>query len=145
MLEHILKSGINFYLIRMDVNPIAVVIAALVPFFLGYVWYTIVFNKPWMKEVGIKEGTTVGEIDIKKQLIGSFILELIMAVVLSYFLGRDADAGKGLVTGLLIGIIVALSFGVNYFFEGKTLNHWCINAGYNTILFTVMGLIIGAM
>lgn len=129
----------------MEINIVAVVISALVPFFLGYAWYTIIFNKPWMKEVGIKEGVTVGEIDIKKQLIGSFVLELIIAVVLSVMLGKDADAGKGAVTGLLVGLAVALSFGVNYFFEGKTLKHWLINSGYNVILFVLMGLIIGAM
>lgn len=129
----------------MEINVVAVVIAALVPFFLGYTWYTIIFNKPWMKEVGIKDGVTVGEIDIKKQLIGSFILELIMAVVISILLGKDADATRGLTIGFLVGLAVSLSFGVNYFFEGKTLRHWLINAGYNTILFTLMGLIIGAM
>jgi hypothetical protein len=129
----------------MNINFIAVFIAALVPFFLGYTWYTIIFNKPWMKEVGIREGVTVGEIDIKKQLIGSFILELIMGVVISILLGADADASKGLVTGLLTGVAASLAFGVNYFFEGKTLNHWLINAGYNTILFALMGLIIGAL
>ncbi|MEO6728385.1 MAG: DUF1761 domain-containing protein [Candidatus Dojkabacteria bacterium] len=129
----------------MEINIVAVILAALVPFFLGYMWYTMIFNKPWMKEVGITEGDAVKGTDIKKQLIGSFILEILMAVVLSIVLGKDADASMGATKGFLVGLIVAFAFGVNYFFEGKTLKHWSINAGYNIILLTLMGLIIGAM
>lgn len=129
----------------MEINIVAVVAAALIPFFLGYTWYTIVFNKPWMKEVGIKEGAVVQPSDIQKQLLGSFILELLMGVALSFVLGKDADAGRGLVVGLVVGIMVAFSFGVNYLFEGKTMKHWLINSGYNVIVFALMGTLIGAL
>lgn len=131
----------------MEINVVAVFIAALVPFFLGYLWYTIIFNKPWMKEIGMseEEAKVVQQRDFAKQIGGSFILEIFMAVILSLLLGKDADAGKGLLWGLLIGITVAFSFGVNYLFEGRTMKHWFINAGYNVILFTLMGIIIGAM
>lgn len=129
----------------MEINIVAVVISAFVPFFLGYLWYTMIFNKPWMQEIGMKEGTSVPASAIQKQLIGSFIQEILMAVILSIILGSGADASRGAFIGFLMGVTAALVFGVNYLFEGKTLRHWGINAGYNIILFTIMGIIIGAM
>ena len=39
---------------------------------------------------------------------------------------------------------VATSFGVNYLFEQKSLKLWLINAGYQALMLTLMGGIIGA-
>lgn len=40
---------------------------------------------------------------------------------------------------------VAGSFGVNYLFEQRSLELWLINGGYNVVISTVKGAIIGAM
>ncbi|MBL8015548.1 MAG: DUF1761 domain-containing protein [Candidatus Doudnabacteria bacterium] len=131
----------------MEINFVAVFVAALAAFFLGFFWYTIIFAKPWQKEIGMgvkPEGAQPPSMGM--MLGGSFVLEVLMALVLAYVLGKDADAMKGLITGGLIGLaMVGFAFGVNYLFEGKSLKHWLINAGYNTVVFAVMGLIIGAM
>lgn len=48
--------------------------------------------------------------------------------------------------GLAAGLgWVAMAFGVNYMFEGKSFKLWLINAGYNTVVFALVGLIIGAL
>ena len=68
-----------------------------------------------------------------------------MAINLAFFIGNN-DAAFGLVAGLATGLgFVSLALGVNYLFEGKPLKLWLINAGYNTVVFSVMGLIIGAL
>lgn len=131
----------------MEINFLAVILAALSAFFLGFLWYTMIFAKSWQKEIGLK--TTDGKTptpNLSKLLIGSLILEVIMALNLAAFIGRDADWQFGLAAGLAAGLgWVSLAFGVNYLFEGKSFKHWLINAGYNTVVFGVMGLIIGAM
>lgn len=131
----------------IDVNYLAVGLAALSAFFLGFFWYTIIFAKPWQAEIGMKTETGTAEApNLGKLLIGSLILEIIMAFNLAAFIGTDADWATGLAAGLAAGLgWVALAFGVNYLFEGKSLKHWLINAGYNTVVFGVMGLIIGAL
>lgn len=131
----------------MDINFLAVFLAALAAFFLGFFWYTIIFAKPWQKEIGMKEQPkgTMPE-GLGKQLIGSFLLELGMAFVLARFIGTASDALTGLQVGLMSGVaFVSFAFGVNYLFEGKSMKHWLINAGYNTVVFALMGLIIGAL
>lgn len=131
----------------MDINYLAVGLAALAAFFLGFLWYTIIFAKPWQKLIGMKDqGNAVETPNLGRLLIGSLILEIIMAFNLAAFIGRDANWLFGLGAGIAAGLgWVSLAFGVNYMFEGKPFKLWLINAGYNTVVFAVMGLIIGAM
>lgn len=131
----------------MDINIIAVILAALAAFFLGFFWYTIIFAKPWQKEIGMKADASGADApSLGRMLVGSLILEVVMAVVLATFIGTAADWFTGLRIGALIGLtMVGFAFGVNYMFEGKSMKLWLINAGYNTVVFAVMGLIIGAL
>lgn len=133
----------------MEVNYLAVILAALAAFFLGYFWYSVIFVKPWQKLIGMKV-TKKDELNVPpnlgKLLAGSFILELVMAYSLAVVIGSNSDWQYGLAIGCVVGIcFVSFAFGVNYMFEGKSLKLWLINAGYNTVVFALMGLIIGLM
>ncbi len=129
----------------MAINYLAVALAALSAFFLGYLWYTVLFAKPWQELIGMKGGT--GDTpNLGRLLVGSLVLEIIMAFNLAAFIGRDAGWLFGLGAGFAAGLgWVALALGVNYMFEGKPFKLWLINAGYNVVVFSLMGLIIGAM
>lgn len=131
----------------MEINYLAVGLAALAAFFLGYLWYSVIFAKPWHALIGMKsQGENVTPPNLGKLLVGSLILEIIMALNLAAFIGADADWLFGLMAGLAAGFgWVGLALGVNYMFEGKSFKLWLINAGYNTVVFAVMGLIIGAL
>lgn len=129
----------------MSINFLAVGLAALSAFFLGFIWYNVVFSKPWQQELGNKSGKSPMPQNLGQLLITSLILEVIMAIALSTFIPTEVDAMRGFVIGLTVGVAVGLAFGVNYLFEGKTLKHWAINAVYNVIVFAVMGAIIGAL
>lgn len=131
----------------MEINFVAVGLAALSAFFIGFLWYTIIFAKIWQKLIGMGSGggNTAGP-NLSKLLIGSLILEILMAFNLAMFIGPEADMLFGLGAGFAAGFgWVALAFGVNYMFEGKSFKLWLINAGYNTVVFSVMGAIIGAL
>lgn len=135
----------------MDVNYLAVGLAALAAFFLGFLWYTVIFAKPWQELIGMgsngRGAASASQTpNLGHLLVGSLILEIIMAFLLARAIGTGADAMTGLVYGLTVGLgWVALAFGVNYMFEGKPFKLWLINASYNVVVFSVMGLIIGAM
>ncbi len=132
----------------MDINYLAVLLASISAFFLGFLWYTVVFSKVWQKEIGMdsKKAEDIKTPNLGKMLLGSFILEVITAFNLAAFIGTSSDWKFGLTAGLAAGFRwVGLAFGVNYMFEGKSFKLWLINAGYNTIVFAVMGLIIGSL
>lgn len=135
----------------MEVNFLAVGLAALAAFFLGFLWYTVIFAKSWQELIGMGskgsgKGSTNETPNLGRLLVGSLILEIIMAYMLASFIGTDATMMTGLHYGLVVGLgWVGLAFGVNYMYEGKPLKLWLINAGYNAVVFSVMGAIIGAM
>lgn len=133
----------------MDINFLAVGLAALAAFFLGYLWYTIIFAKPWQRLIGMTEkpagvDSTVDTPNLGRLLIGSLVLEIVMAFILAWHLGTGAGWMAGLITGALLGVVVAFAFGVNYLFEGKPFALWLINGSYNLVVFAAMGAIIGA-
>src|SRR5690554_6135856 len=127
----------------MDINYLAVGLAALAAFFLGYFWYTVLFAKPWQRLIGMGEkpagaNSTADTPNLGRLLVGSLILEIVAAFILAWHLGTGAGWMTGLVTGALLGVIVALAFGVNYLFEGKPLGLWFINGSYNIVVFAAM-------
>ena len=133
----------------MEVNYLAVILAALSAFFLGFLWYTVIFAKSWQKEVGMpddihkKKNQQTG---LARFLAGSLALETVMAFNLAIFIGKNSDWLYGLGVGVAFGLgFIGLALGVNYMFEGKSFKLWLINAGYNTVVFAAMGLIIGAL
>jgi hypothetical protein len=134
----------------MEINFLAAALAGLCAFFLGYLWYTVIFAEPWKQLIGMsskKKSVSGNETpNLGRLLVGSLILEMVMAFNLAAFIGPDATWQFGLGAGIATGLgFISLALGVNYMFEGKPFKLWLINAGYNTILFAIMGLIIGAM
>jgi hypothetical protein len=124
-------------------NWLAVIAAALSAFPIGFLWYGPLFGKPWMTLTGItKEKASQANMGM---IYGSaLVLNLIIATSLAMFIG-GGDWTFGLFAGFMSGFtFVAMAFGVVYLFESRPFRLWAINAGYQTITFTVMGVILGA-
>jgi hypothetical protein len=128
----------------LDVNWLAVLVAAVVTFVLGGVWYGPLFEKVWRAAEG-KAEPQPGRQKHPAFVYGlSFVLMLIAAVTLAVAIGPDPGMTKSISFGLVVGIgWVATSFGVNYLFAGRRLALFAVDAGYNVVLFALMGLIIG--
>ena len=75
---------------------------------------------------------------------GAFVLTLIASFVFALFLGPKPAVGFAVGAGAAAGVCwVAAAFGINYLFERRSLKLFLINGGYNALLFTVIGLILG--
>ena len=126
-----------------EFNIWAVLTAAIASFVLGGLWYSpVMFAKSWQREAGLtdeqlKSGNMV-------MIFGlSFILCLAASFVFAMFLGPRPPLALGLGAGFSAGLFwVSASFGVNYLFERKSLKLFLINAGYHTLQFTIIGLIL---
>ncbi len=130
-----------------DINYLAVLLATLSSFVIGGLWYSpLLFGKSWMALSGqSEERLRSGNPAIV--FGGAFLLNLVAAFVLAMWLKeRSADVQDAASAGFAIGLgLVASSIGVIYLFERRPLGLWLINGGYATVLFTVMGAILGAM
>jgi hypothetical protein len=63
---------------------------------------------------------------------------------LAMFIGPTANLQDGLFAGFMAGFTyVAAAFGITYLFEFRSLKLWAINAGYQIVVFSVMGAILG--
>ena len=135
-----------------DVNWISLLLAALVPLVMGFVWYhKALFGKTWMAETGITE-----EMAKSANMGKTFIISFIMAALLGFFLinfnnspGQEGvyDTFKhGAAHGAILGVFVAMPlFITNGLFELRSLKHMLINLGYWIVTMAIMGGIVDAM
>jgi hypothetical protein len=127
------------------VNWLSVIVATLLSFGIGGLWYSaVLFGKSWQKECKL----TDEELKNANMLMifgTTFVLEFIAALFLDVFLGTDATMMSGIKLAAVVSLVwISTSFGVNYLFARKSLKLFLIDAGYYFVYFIVMGAIIGA-
>ena len=129
---------------RAYVNWIAIVVSALAGFAVGALWYGPVFGKVWMRESAVTMDKARSA-NMPKLYGMVLVLNLIAAGSLDMFIGPNATWRFGLFAGFMTGLtFVATALGVIYLFEFRSLRLWLINAGYQVVIFSVMGTILGA-
>jgi hypothetical protein len=125
-------------------NFAAIFVAALMSFAIGGLWYSpLLFARAWMKETGLTEQKTK-DAPMGRIFGLAAVASLVMAFNLAAFIGPKASLGFGLFAGAAAAIgWVAMSLGVIYLFEQRSLKLWLINSGYQVMAYTLMGGLIG--
>ncbi|MEO8079953.1 MAG: DUF1761 domain-containing protein [Caldimonas sp.] len=125
-------------------NFAAVLVAALLSFAIGGLWYSpLLFARAWMREAGLSEEKTRNA--PMGRIFGlAALASLVMAFNLAAFIGPKASLGFGLFAGAAAAVgWVAMSLGVIYLFEQRSLKLWLINSGYQVVAYTLMGGLLG--
>jgi hypothetical protein len=127
----------------------AIVLAAVVSFMFGWLWYGVLFPKQWMAAAGKTET------ELKSQgapspapFVISFIALLVMAWVLSTIIhGFDpgqATLRHGALTGALFWLgFVATTLVVNHTFQGAKPALTVLDAGHWLGVLVLQGAVIG--
>lgn len=128
-----------------EVNLLAVLVAAVVHQFIGFLWYGPVFGKTWLQA----SGKTREEISGGPKgamvfgAIGSLISALSLALILT--LPEDPDIGLGIAAGAVAGIgFAAVSIFTTGGYEDRSPTLSGLFSGYQIVGFIVMGAILGA-
>jgi hypothetical protein len=135
----------DFSAVMASINYWAVLCAAVASFVIGGLWYSpLLFYRPWLRAAGLnEEQLRHGNMAMIFGL--SLLLQLLAAFVLAMFLGAEVDWTFGASAGFMVGAgWVATAFGVVYLFERRPVALFFINGGYNLVVYTVMGTILGA-
>lgn len=127
------------------INLYAVIVAAVLPFLLGGLWYSpLMFGNAWMRENEFTED------DLNKgnqtKIFGfSFLFFLIMSANLAGFLASpETDFIFAVLAGFLAGFgWVALSISVIALFERRSWKYILINGGFMVTAFMIMGAVLG--
>ncbi len=129
-----------------DISMLAVLVATVLGFVLGAVWYGPVFGKAWMRETGFTAEDLKKDFDPGKVYGTSFLLGLVAAFLLGMVLGPAPALGYAAGVGFHIGLFwIATSFATNYLFEKKSGRLFAINAGYHVVQFTLFGVAFGLL
>lgn len=127
----------------MDMNYLAVVVAAVSSFLLGGLWYSpMLFLKSWNKAMGRDENSSQGH---PAKVFGlSFLFALIAATSFAYLIGPAPALRDAVIYALIVGIgFVATSFGINYQFANRPTSGILIDGGYFVAQFVIYGVILG--
>jgi Protein of unknown function (DUF1761) len=127
-----------------SINWLAVLLATLASFILGSLWYGPLFGKQWLRLVGLSQEQLEGT-SPASMFVPALILTFIQASFLAVLLPTGSGWLGGAEFGLFLGTgIVATAFGVNYVFSQHGPALWGIDAIFNVLQLTLMGVIIGA-
>jgi hypothetical protein len=125
------------------IDYLAVIVAALVAYMFGAVWYMLL-AKPWLAAVHFDEPP--------KPAPAPFVIAFAAQLVIAYFLaGLIAHLGEvtvpmGLVTAFFVWLPFVLgTMIVNHRFQGSSWTLTAIDGGHWLGVFLLMGLVIGLM
>lgn len=126
-------------------NPWAIIVAAVVAFLLGAVWYSpAVLGKAWRRANGF--GANEPPQASARMMLLAFVLTLVMSANLAMFLNDPKTTlAWGATAGFLAGFgWVAMGMGIVSIFERRPASYVLVNGGFLTVALVVMGAILGA-
>lgn len=154
----------------MEMNYLAILVAALSSFVVGFIWYNPkVFGTIWMTEIGMTE-EKAKQGNMAKIFGLTFVFALIFAFMMNTITihqigalqlagGNENDEAflaymqvhgemfrtfkHGALHGFMAGLFLALPIvGTNALFEQKSWKYIFVTSGYWVVVMTVMGAII---
>lgn len=114
------------------------IVAGVVAFMLGALWYSVLFKKQWMEELGLTE-EKVNEGDngnVALLMVGSLIIEIAVSFLVLFIISKVQLFV--LTAGAIIASISVLSALKNYIFEQKSLKLILINESYKFLCIMIM-------
>jgi hypothetical protein len=139
---------------NVDVNFIAVLLAAIIATVLGFLWYSpMVLGKPWMKEKGLTaEKLKKDQKEMGKYYALSFVMSLITAYVLAHVMGLSENFFNypALQTGLTTAFWMWLGFVMPTqltaaIFGDKNWKLFGIDTGYQLVALIGIGVVLGVL
>jgi hypothetical protein len=126
----------------IHINYVAVLIAAVVSFVLGGIWYSpALFGARWMRAIG-KSEAQLKQGNVALAYVGAFAAALMMAFVLALFIGfaqaKTVLQGAEIALWAWVGFVGAPTLS-NYLFSGWPRDLYFINNGYYLVSLLLMG------
>ena len=128
----------------MEINYLAVVVAALSGFAVGAVWYGPLLGKQWMAVTGIK-AADIADSNFPRIYGVTLLMSVVAAVVLEQLVKRfDANTVR---EGATLGALLWLGFIVTVrvteaMFNRTSMRLVLIDSGHRLIWAVVMGIIL---
>mgnify|MGYP003394409019 FL=1 len=138
----------------VDVNYLAVLIAAIVSMVLGFLWYSpMVVGKQWMKLKGYtaeslkkeqKEMSKFYALSFVLALVTAYVLTHVMAMAMNFFNYTPLSTGLTSAFWMWLGFVMPVQASAQIFGEKK----WgllVIDSGYQLLSLLGMGAVLGLL
>lgn len=134
----------------VPINYLAVLAAAIANMALGFLWYGLLFNKPWVTLMGwTPEETETAKAKGKRSYALAALGSLVMAYVLAHSLVfataylHAEGVSAGLTAGFWnwLGFVAPVTLGI-VLWEGKPWKLWLLNTSYWLVSLLIMGVIL---
>ena len=124
-------------------NWLAIVLATVVFFAVGAVWYSALFARPWQREVGLSDEQLKGGRSIPLIMGTCLLQEFVVVLMLGHLFERiqPGDHAKMMMASGFGLAIMAPAIGINYLYQRKSLKLFLIDAGHFVVGMTAVGLV----
>ncbi len=128
---------------HLHFNHLAVLVSAVYQWILGALWYSLFFNKPWMKLTGHTKGEKPkgAVVTMGSSFIGSLILSLMLAHVVIWSGANDVHYGAFVGFICWLGFI-AVPFFAETIYEQRPFKLFAINTGYWLVALLGSGILL---
>ncbi len=133
------------------INYFAVVVASIVSFMFGWLWYGVLLSRQWLDAVGKTEAELKGEGNPSPvPFVIAFVAQLVMAWVLAGVIGHLGPDAITFRNGVISAAVVWLGFvittlSVNNAFQGAKPALSLIDGGHWLGVLLLQGAVIGLM
>jgi hypothetical protein len=136
----------------MEINFLAVGLAALAGIIIGAVWFgPKTFFPLWWRFLGKNPAEQPGTDNMALIFGSTFVAAVIQSIVMAVFinLAQQATGSMDTVTGLAIGALVGVGFASSaslshHLFGGFAIKAWVLEAGQDIVSLAAMGAIIAS-
>ena len=132
---------------KESINYFAVATSAVVSYLLSFVWFMVLFFKPYAEALGkTKEQMDKGPNTIEAsamQLVGNFVMAFVLAWLMKQLGYQSLTDGIKLGIYTWIGFVAAV-LGPMYAFQAYSLAFFFMTSGSILLSFVVSGAILGA-
>lgn len=139
----------------IEINYLAIVVAVVVNFFVGFLWYTPLFGNAWAKENGFDTSVKPAGGEIAKGMIMNVIGNFLLAYVFAHNMAAwtfvpEMDQAPVIGTIMMSAIFTWLGFFVPVdlnavAWERKSWKLFFINTGYHLVTLLVAATILTLM
>ncbi|NQN36407.1 DUF1761 domain-containing protein [Streptococcus suis] len=119
------------------------IVAGLIAFAIGGLWYGLIFRDAWIEASGIDMAKVEADRQAgkngQKEMMISLAIEVLTAVVAIFFI-KTLDVSPLHAAGSM-GVIAVLASLKNYVFEQRPIKLILINESYKLVCYLVVGII----
>lgn len=130
-----------------EINLLAVLGAAVAAMVVGWLWFGLIFRKPWTRLAQLDERPKAKEAVIYPI---AFVVNLVGAFVLAYISSASQIANQNslLEAALYSAVFVWLAFSagralITTTFESRSVKLFLVNTGHDLAVILTMALVIG--